>query len=356
VVVSQEPKSYGGLGHGVPALGTRIGPYTVDAVLGGGQFGVVVRATHAVCEGRFALKVMRDASPGLVQRLRRRELLCQRRVRHPNVVRCIEVLAHEGRPVLVLELVDGPDLHGFVHERTGLVPLDLVDALARGIVAGVRAVHAERVIHRDLKPANVLVAPGAVAKVSDFGLAKALGRPAETWRGTAPGRWLGTAAYMAPEQIDDAKNVDARADVFSLGCVLYELLTGARAFPQDDLVAVVSAIKGGRYTPVWQLRPDAPDRMVGAIQAALLPDRSARVPSCDELLVLWNGAARPLSLRSISSTSESPPTLVSRPTVVRLGAPALVSSRRVVALFAGGMLAWSAIAGAFVGAWWAVHG
>jgi serine/threonine-protein kinase len=161
-------------------------------------------------------------------------------------------------------------------------------------------------VHRDLKPGNVLMEDtekGPVPKVADFGLAKVrlddpIGDP-ETytlWDDRVPltrsGAALGTPEYMAPEQVRDAAKVDARADLFSLGCILYELACGKQAF-SGDVVDVYKAVTDGRYVPPEELAPELPDAVVVAIHSLLSVDADARLATCDQLLTLLDPPAGP---------------------------------------------------------------
>jgi Tol biopolymer transport system component len=161
-----------------------------------------------------------------------------------------------------------------------------VDALARGLLAGIAAAHAHGLVHRDLKPGNVLldVVDGAVVpKIADFGLAKVVASAPDA-TATRSGMAMGTPPYMAPEQIRDASRTDARADVFSAGAILYELVAGRRAFDGADTWEVFSAVQEGRYAPL----PDGtPPAWIAAIAGALAVDRDARIPTAAALLAAW---------------------------------------------------------------------
>ncbi|MBW2258504.1 MAG: serine/threonine protein kinase [Deltaproteobacteria bacterium] len=163
---------------------------------------------------------------------------------------------------------------------------------------GVGAAHALGLIHRDLKPANVMLDPtptGLVPKVADFGLVKmVVGEGDGVGDQTRTGATMGSPAYMPPEQILDAKNVDHRADVWSLGALFYELLTGSRPFEGESIYEIFERVSAGRYAPVRSLVPDAPERMVRAIEGSLVLDREARWPSVEALSGAWlEGAPTP---------------------------------------------------------------
>ena len=216
----------------------------------------------------------------------------QSRLRHPNIVSVTDVVQADGFPALVMEYIDGPSLAE--HLRRGLLPTDEVDHLALGILRGVGAAHRQGVIHRDLKPANILLdtLEGKwVPRVADFGLAKTVsGSTTSSASLTRTGALMGTPAYMAPEQIRDAKGVDHRADIWSLGVILYELVTGALPFRGQDTMELLNAVTSGNYPPPSRRNPELPARMEQAIRAALVPDPGLRVASVDELLALWTGA------------------------------------------------------------------
>jgi hypothetical protein len=261
--------------------------YEVLGELGRGAMANVYVVRHRELGTVHALKVLQLPTPAIRDRLRA-EGQIQGALRHPNVVSVTDLVEVDGSPGLVMELVRGPSLDRLLREARP----DLAHARALGaqILLGVQAAHRAGRVHRDLKPANVLidVDDGAVsAKVADFGLAKVLAPDDQGTTATRTGSTLGTPAYMAPEQVRDARSVDERADVFSLGALLYELLTGERAFPGGDVMTVFDAIRDGRVRPIEELRPEVPPALAAAVVRALAPDREARTPSVDALLAAW---------------------------------------------------------------------
>ncbi len=274
--------------------GTVIDRYTIEGRLGNGGMAVVYRARHNQLGTLHAIKVLLMPAQAVRERLLQ-EGRVQATLRHPNIVTVTDVIEVGGSPGLVMELVEGPSLDALLAEVR--LTVEQADELARGILAGVAEAHRYGLIHRDLKPANVLLQArdhGFVPKVMDFGLAKILTTgegPVGTQ--TRSGMAMGTPCYMAPEQIRSARTVDKRADVFSLGALLYEMVTGERAFDGPDLMAIFTRVTEGRYNPVTDRAPEAPDRIVRAIAAALEVDREKRVPDCDTLLRLWMGQATP---------------------------------------------------------------
>lgn len=270
-------------------LGDVVDRYVLDVLLGEGGMASVYRVQHAELGTLHALKVLHLSSPSVRERMLQ-EGRIQAGLRHPNIVAVTDVIRVAGAPGLVLEYVDGPSLDELL--RTFQPSLPQVDSLARGIIAGVAAAHAKGLIHRDLKPGNVLIAVEGgrvVAKVADFGLAKVMDNPGGGGPRTASGLAMGTPSFMAPEQLRDAKNVDHRADVFSLGCVLYELVTGVPAFSSNSLIEAYEATSSERFRPPRELAPSVPRRMEAAIVGALRADLSERIASCEALLALWTG-------------------------------------------------------------------
>ena len=261
-------------------IGHTIDRYRIEALIGQGGMAAVYRARHAQLDSLHAVKVLFITAPQVRERLLR-EGKVQANLRHTNVVSVTDVLEVQGAPALVMEYVDGPALdHWLLNNKP---TLDEALFLFRGILRGVSAAHERGVIHRDLKPANILLSrtnEGIVPKVTDFGLVKSV----TDQRGhTQTGMALGTPEYMAPEQIRDASDVDQRADMFALGCVLYELVCGVRAFAQPDKMATFNAIVAGEYEPPRKHVPDLPQQIAEAIRWLLEVDRDARLGSCLEL-------------------------------------------------------------------------
>jgi serine/threonine protein kinase len=268
--------------------GQNIDRYVVEALIGSGGTAMVYRVRHRQLNTWHALKVLSVTSVAIRDRMLR-EGRVQAELRHLNIVAVTDILEIDGSPGLLLEFIDGPSLEDALREYT--LELEDGELLFLGIVSGVRHAHLHGLVHRDLKPANVLLAKtpkGYVPKVTDFGLAKILQGDAEM-ANTRHGIAMGTPHYMAPEQIRDARNVDQRADMFSLGCLLYELATGERTFPGDEALAIYNAITHGDFVPPTVLRPDLPDRFDLAIRGCLIVDPAARIPDCGTLLDVLRG-------------------------------------------------------------------
>ncbi len=265
--------------------------YIIEGELGSGGMAVVYLARHRELGSVHAIKVLSLSSPQLRARLLQEGRL-QASLRHPNILSVTDLVELNGQPALVLEYVEGPSLAQLLAARR--LTLAQADQLGREILRGVSAAHRHGLIHRDLKPDNIMlsVADGVVTpKIADFGLAKLTEGDGPTSVRTRSGAAMGTPSFMAPEQIRDASTVDARADVFSLGAILYEMLSGRRAFDGDDTMEIFQRVSEGRCVPLREHVPDLPDRLLRAIDGALQPDRDRRFNDVEQMLVLWTGGA-----------------------------------------------------------------
>jgi eukaryotic-like serine/threonine-protein kinase len=223
--------------------GTLVGPYQITTVIGRGGVGIVYRATDTRLDRQVALKTL--ASLGVPDELRVERFLREARMTasldHPNIVKVFDVGTHDGQPFMVVELLEGETLR----QRLDRGPVAEPDVLRIGIeiARGLVAAHAAGLVHRDLKPENVFLTRGGVTRILDFGIAKLA---PETVRRTSSastltGILLGTAGYLAPEQIQ-GREADGRADLFALGSILFEMLTGQRAFACENTVDTLHAI------------------------------------------------------------------------------------------------------------------
>jgi hypothetical protein len=228
--------------------GTKLGPYEIVAPLGAGGMGEVYRARDMRLGRDVAIKVLPEALAKDADRLRRfeQEARTIAALSHPNILGIHDIGAHEGAPFLVSEFLEGETLR----ERLEAGPLPVRRAIeyALGIAQGLAAAHEKGIVHRDLKPENVFITRDGRVKVLDFGLAKLL-RPEESHQTavtltspvTLPGMVMGTVGYMSPEQVR-GDPTDARSDIFSFGAMLYEMLTGKRAFKRDTSAETMTAI------------------------------------------------------------------------------------------------------------------
>lgn len=276
-----------------PSTTPTIGKYRLLEHLGSGSMASVYKVRHEQLQADYALKVLDGTAGRMADRLLR-EGRVQAGLRHPNVVTVHDVLEVEGLPALLMDYVDGPTLSSHLLAEHPL-EVDEIDRLAIGILKGVRAVHQAGHLHRDLKPSNILLATQdgeLVARIADFGLAKMFGDPNDPIQ-TRSGQLLGSPAYMSPEQTLSATRLDERTDIWAVGAVLYQLLTGELAFPHRDIVTIFSMIRSGDFRDPRSLRPGMPDRMWRAVFAALTVDAEARVKSIDDLLGIWTGEVLP---------------------------------------------------------------
>lgn len=305
------------------------GRYQVEALLGQGGMASVYRVRHAQLGTPLALKVLSSASLEQRDRLLR-EGRAQASLRHTNIVSVVDVIEIDGLAALVMEYIDGPDLAHVLKRRR--LTAEQADDLMRGILAGVAAAHDQGFVHRDLKPGNILLAAQRsrpVPRVADFGLVKQLAGGGEA--ATRTGALMGTPAYMAPEQIRDAGKVDARADVFALGAIAYELLCGVRAFDGDDAFDTFEAIVRGRYVPLAERVAGVDPRLDAVIQRALSTDSASRFADAGAMEAAWLEGAPSLSARmwagdALVSASSSPPEPGAfTPQTYSLEAPASVS-------------------------------
>ena len=232
--------------------GTRLGVYEVTTQIGAGGMGEVYRATDGNLKRSVAIKVLPASVAGDADRLARfqREAEVLAALNHPNIAAIYGLEKTPDFTALVMELVDGDDLSSRI--ARGAIPIDEALPIARQIADALDAAHEQGIIHRDLKPANIKIRADGTVKVLDFGLAKAMdpagtsrvdaiNSPTVTAHATQMGMILGTAAYMAPEQAK-GRSVDRRADIWAFGVVLYEMLTGRRAFDGDDISEVLASV------------------------------------------------------------------------------------------------------------------
>jgi serine/threonine protein kinase/tetratricopeptide (TPR) repeat protein len=259
------------------SLPPAVGRFLVREELGRGGMGVVYRAHDPKLGREVAIKVLLNTDPELLLRFQREAQLASR-LRHPGIVPVLEVGQHAGRPFLVLEFCAGQDLRYLLRER-GAMETPQACAMVAEIARAVASAHDHGVLHRDLKPANIIL-EGSQPRVTDFGLAR---RREGSGSLTATGVILGTPAYMAPEQLIDARGVDVRADVYALGVILYELLSGRRPFVGATPLAVASAVLEGAALPLTQAAPHVPAGVVEVCRRAMAVDPGERYLSAGAL-------------------------------------------------------------------------
>jgi eukaryotic-like serine/threonine-protein kinase len=256
------------------------GRYVLEELVGHGGMSSVYRAHDRLLERKVALKILHERygeDDEYIERFRR-EARAVAQLSHPNIVTVIDRGEDDGRQFIVFEYVEGDNLKEIV-EREGPLALDEVVTLGLEIARGLAFAHERGIVHRDVKPQNVLLNGDGHAKVTDFGIARSL----DVEKGvTQTGTVLGTSDYIAPEQAS-GQVVNRSTDVYSLGVVLFELLTGTVPFRGESFVAVALQHVNEPPPSVLELRPDTPPRLARLVDAALAKDPDER-PSMDELV------------------------------------------------------------------------
>lgn len=295
-------------------VGRRLGPYEILAPLGVGGMGEVYRARDSKLNREVAIKVLPDLFASDTDRLARfqREAHVLASLNHPNIAHIHGLEESGGARALVLELVDGETLA----ERlaSGPIPIDEALAIARQIADALEAAHEKGIVHRDLKPANVKLTPDGQVKVLDFGLAKALTKdgsspevshsPTITAAATQAGVVIGTAAYMSPEQAR-GRPIDRRTDVWAFGAVLYEMLTGSKAFEGETVSDALAAIL--KSDPRWAALPaSTPGSVRRLLKRCLDRDPKRRLHDIADARLEIDAAAEDDSAR-MPETSHPPP-------------------------------------------------
>jgi serine/threonine protein kinase len=271
-------------------IGRTIGHYRIESKLGEGGMGVVYEAVDRHLGRHVALKILPQDKVRNITRKRRfvQEAKAASALNHPNIVTIYDISAADGVDYIAMELVPGRTLQQVIAQRRPRLPeilkiaVQMADALA--------AAHAAGIVHRDLKPANVMVTDSGLVKVLDFGLAKLIDDSevteddeTRTERAlTEEGTTVGTAAYMSPEQVE-GKKVDARSDIFSFGLVLYEMLSGKRAFRAETRMATMAAVLNQEPVPLAEVIPGLPKELERIVTRCLRKDLTRRSQSMAEI-------------------------------------------------------------------------
>ncbi len=303
----------------VPIGAVLLGKYRMESVLGSSGMGVVYSARHIEMENTVAVKFLLakggpDSEEALVRF--RREAKFMARMNSDHVVRVFDVgKTEEGAPFIVMEELVGEDLSR-ISKRDGPMPVELAVDYVLQACAGIIDAHAVGVVHRDLKPSNLFLASlgngRQVVKVIDFGIAKFRGSEVESQDDgiTHTQVIIGTPKYMAPEQVRSAKDVDGRADVWSLGMILAELLCGVPLFKAPSVSELIVKILTVPVPRVDSLRPDLPSSLADVIAAALIKDEASRTPSVAafaKALLPFAPAARRLAMEPTLANVAAPP-------------------------------------------------
>ncbi len=299
---TEGPGTTRGVGPGAATLAGMLGErYRIVSRLGAGAFGEVHRARDGVLGRDVAVKLIRlenFVEPAMLEDVKQRfqrEAQVAARLRHTSIVTIHDIVVKPELSFIVMELVEGKTLQALLQERGFRLPLGEAIAILKQVAAALDYAHANGVVHRDIKPANIMIEPGGQAKVMDFGIAKL-----ETGANlTSTGSIMGTPNYMSPEQAKGLR-VDGRSDLFSLGCVLYECLTGQKPFSGASVSVILVKILTEDPPPVDLAATGLPAGVGAVLKRAVAKDPEARYAS---------GAALVEALRDVGQTTVvSPPT------------------------------------------------
>jgi serine/threonine-protein kinase len=303
----------------VPGLiGGRVDRYEVIKLIGAGGFGSVYRAKHVHTDAEVALKVLKrslNADQAMLDRFLR-EAKAAAAVGSEHIVRVLDAgVAQDGTAFLAMELLDGWDLKELIAREGPLTPQRLVSLMAQ-VLEGLSAAHAKGIVHRDMKPANVFVVRQGekdFVKLLDFGISKMhSASPTEVGGLTMTGVAMGTPAYMAPEQFFDARNVDGRADLYSVATMLYELLGRRLPFDAQSYAELIVKVRTETPKPLLSLVPQLPASLAAAVDKGLAREKDARWASATEFASAITSTpvpasavpARPLATLVASSTPQ----------------------------------------------------
>jgi dipeptidyl aminopeptidase/acylaminoacyl peptidase len=357
--------------------GSTLGPYQIAGILGEGGMGIVYRAKDTRLGRDVAIKVLTNVTFSDRERLLRfeQEARATGMLNHPNLLTVYDVgRDDEDNPYLVTELLEGETLRSRL-ERGPLSPRKAVDA-ALQMAQGLAAAHDKGVVHRDLKPDNVFLTRDGRLKILDFGIAKLTSRaggdgPTFEMAATEPGMVMGTVGYMSPEQVR-GEAVDHRSDIFSLGTIFFEMLTGTRAFKRNSAIETLTAILKEDPPDLTEVIPTAPAALERLLRRCLEKDRDQRFQSARDLgfnldtlaamsaTSTLSGLARPATS---AGATPLPPAGVTPPTERTHAAAApprtmarpVAKPKRGVSPLLLALLYLVSVAGAAYGAWWWAH-
>jgi hypothetical protein len=322
------------------------GRYELEELVGSGGMSSVYRAHDTLLERDVALKILHEhytADDEYVERFRR-EARAVAQLSHPNIVTVIDRGEEDGRQFIVFEFIDGKTLKDCL-EDGGPMSVRRALELAIQVARGLAFAHDNGLVHRDVKPQNVILNGDGQAKVTDFGIARSLEVQGVTRSGTV----LGTSSYIAPEQATGG-SIEPATDVYSLGVVLFELLTGRVPFTGESFVSVAMQHVNEPPPSVLDLRPDVPARVANAVERALAKDPADRFASMHDFAGELEGC-----VAALGAEPGEDATLIQPPVVLREGRPRVARSQRrwpLVLVAVGLLLLLAAIAGAV----WALRG
>ena len=305
----------------IPA-GTKLGRYEIRAKIGAGGMGEVYLAQDTKLERKVALKILPADVASHRDRMDRfvREAKAAAALNHPNIAHIYEIGEAEGQNFIAMEFIDGQTLRKVIHSGQADMPKLL--RYLQHVAEGLAKAHAAGIVHRDLKPDNIMVTRDGHAKILDFGLAKLI-EPQQSSVDTGeaaselatailqqhstPGVVLGTVGYMSPEQAQGkTKEIDQRSDIFSFGCILYEAVTGHKAFAGKDAVDSLNKIIREPVTPISDFRPDAPNDLQRVVRRCLAKDPEDRYQTIKDVAIELRELRRDLAGATGIDTTTSP--------------------------------------------------
>jgi serine/threonine protein kinase len=303
----------------------KLGSGTISSLINAGGMAIVYEIWNPELEVKRAVKLLKPDHTLESEDRFRTEMKITAKLHHPNIVEIYSVGNWNELPYIEMELIDGVTLEKLIEESGGL-PAEVCTAI--GIMVGRSLNYAHNqiyilygnryqgVIHRDIKPGNIMVSKDGVAKLMDFGIAKPVAASTRTLDGTV----MGTMQYLAPEQLD-GKEIDARTDLYSLGTVLYEILTGARAFPEEKLGKLVTDKLNNNYVPLTKMAAKVPSSLSGLVHHCLRYEKEKRVQNSLEFL-------REISRIHTMLTHKVPEQVVERFLAQKSGEKRIVSIRK----------------------------
>jgi serine/threonine protein kinase len=298
-------------------VGNSIGPYDILSVLGEGGMGIVYKGVHRVLDQHVAIKAL-GTGVAVSDEMRGRflqEARIQAKLVHPNIVNLLNFVEEAGSFYLVMEFIEGETLEALIR-RVGLIPPERTTAISQQVLNALAFAHQKGVIHRDIKPSNIMITKAGIVKITDFGIAKIMGAGHHTATGIRPG----TLWYMSPEQVK-GETLDSRADIYSFGVMLYEMVTGKLPFDADSEYGIMRAHVELQPPPPRQFYPHVPEHLERAVLKCLAKNPADRFQTAVELSEAIGGKS------DITSAFSAPAIQVSSPT----GAPTPSVFERIAA-------------------------
>jgi serine/threonine protein kinase/tetratricopeptide (TPR) repeat protein len=297
--------------------GTRLSHYEILSRIGAGGMGEVYLAQDTKLDRKVALKILPADVASNHDRMERfvREAKSAAALNHPHIAHIHEIGEHEGTHFIVMEFVDGVTLRETIHSEA--TELNKLLRFLQQAAEGLSKAHAAGIVHRDLKPDNILITRDGFAKVLDFGLAKlvesgtGIGQSADSnvpteviKQHSAPGVVMGTVGYMSPEQAQGkSQDIDQRSDIFSFGCILFEAVTGQRAFAGQDAIDTLNKVIREPVPPITDFRPNAPNHLQRIVRRCLAKDREDRYQTIKDVAIELRELRRELEASGVDTTA-----------------------------------------------------